>query len=200
MASTTKSPNVRRKKKVDTTPKVSMEDFILDNNQQKDKVIQAALSRFTQWFDDKTINAIIQSVWEYAHHYVSNKQLSSLIETTKYTTSIFEDKIDNIVACIAMYDTTDEQGLLWKLKNNQLNISRLPTMKPYEMAPSKYKELLARNRLIEEKKSNIATTTAYKCYKCNNNKCTVAQVQTRSADEPMTIFVTCQVCGFVFRQ
>ena len=177
-----------------------MEDFILSNNAQKDKVVQEVLAQFSKWFDEPTSDAIIQSVWDYAHHYVSNKQLSSTIEKTKYITSIFEDKISNIVECIDMYESTDEQGLLWKLANKHLDISLLPTIKPQEMAPSKYNELLARNTLIEEKKNNIATTTAYKCYKCNNNKCTVAQVQTRSADEPMTIFVTCQVCGFVFRQ
>ena len=35
----------------------------------------------------------------------------------------------------------------------------------------------------------------YTCPKCHNKKTTQQELQTRSADEPMTIFITCQVCG-----
>lgn len=35
----------------------------------------------------------------------------------------------------------------------------------------------------------------FKCGKCKSNKTTYYQMQTRSADEPMTTFVTCTNCG-----
>lgn len=37
--------------------------------------------------------------------------------------------------------------------------------------------------------------TEFKCYKCKSNKCTFYALQTRSSDEPMTLFVTCLNCG-----
>ena len=40
-----------------------------------------------------------------------------------------------------------------------------------------------------------AATDTFKCRKCHSKKCTYYQMQTRSADEPMTIFVTCIECG-----
>ena len=40
-----------------------------------------------------------------------------------------------------------------------------------------------------------ASTDAFKCGKCKQRKCTYYQLQTRSADEPMTTFVTCLNCG-----
>ena len=40
-----------------------------------------------------------------------------------------------------------------------------------------------------------ASTDEFKCYKCKQRKCTYYQLQTRSADEPMTTFVTCLNCG-----
>lgn len=40
-----------------------------------------------------------------------------------------------------------------------------------------------------------ASTDAFKCGKCKQRKCTYYQLQTRSADEPMTTFVTCVNCG-----
>lgn len=39
-----------------------------------------------------------------------------------------------------------------------------------------------------------ATTDEFKCGRCGKRKCTYYQLQTRSADEPMTTFVTCVNC------
>ena len=40
-------------------------------------------------------------------------------------------------------------------------------------------------------------TSEFTCTKngCNSNNCTYYQMQTRSADEPMTTFVNCMDCG-----
>jgi transcription elongation factor S-II len=38
-------------------------------------------------------------------------------------------------------------------------------------------------------------TTAYTCRKCGKNKCRMTSLQTRSADEGMTTFISCISCG-----
>ncbi|KAI8465250.1 MAG: transcription factor S-II, central domain-containing protein [Monoraphidium minutum] len=43
--------------------------------------------------------------------------------------------------------------------------------------------------------SQMATTDQFQCGKCKQRKVTYYQLQTRSADEPMTNFCTCTVCG-----
>lgn len=40
-----------------------------------------------------------------------------------------------------------------------------------------------------------ATTDQFRCGRCGQRKCTYYQLQTRSADEPMTTFVTCVNCN-----
>ncbi|KAL0574546.1 transcription elongation factor TFIIS [Marasmius crinis-equi] len=40
-----------------------------------------------------------------------------------------------------------------------------------------------------------AETDAFQCGRCKQRKCRYRQAQTRSADEPMTTFVTCTNCG-----
>lgn len=40
-----------------------------------------------------------------------------------------------------------------------------------------------------------AISTQLKCFKCGERKVSYTQAQTRSADEPMTTFCECTVCG-----
>ena len=40
-----------------------------------------------------------------------------------------------------------------------------------------------------------AATDVFTCRKCKGNQCTYYQMQTRSADEPMTVYVSCCICG-----
>lgn len=45
-----------------------------------------------------------------------------------------------------------------------------------------------------DKKHRKVTNGVYKCRKCGGSKTTQQEMQTRSADEPMTIFITCLDC------
>ena len=46
-----------------------------------------------------------------------------------------------------------------------------------------------------DKKHRKVTNGVYKCRKCGGSKTTQQEMQTRSADEPMTVFITCVECG-----
>lgn len=43
--------------------------------------------------------------------------------------------------------------------------------------------------------THVTVTDAWRCGKCRERKCSYYQMQTRSADEPMTTFVRCLNCG-----
>ena len=45
-----------------------------------------------------------------------------------------------------------------------------------------------------EKKHTKPSSGIYKCWKCGGNQTTQSEMQTRSADEPMTLFITCLNC------
>uniref|UniRef100_A0A8C2A894 Transcription elongation factor n=1 Tax=Cyprinus carpio TaxID=7962 RepID=A0A8C2A894_CYPCA len=90
------------------------------------------------------------------------------------------------------------------LRRNVLcgNVSpdRIAKMTAEEMASDELKEM--RKNLTKEaiRDHQVATsggtqTDLFTCGKCKKKKCTYTQVQTRSADEPMTTFVFCTECG-----
>lgn len=76
----------------------------------------------------------------------------------------------------------------------------LAKMTPEEMASDEMKKI--REKFVKEAINDAQLATAegtktdlLKCGKCKKRNCTYNQMQTRSADEPMTTFVLCNHCG-----
>ncbi|XP_029105662.1 transcription elongation factor A protein 2 isoform X2 [Scleropages formosus] len=77
---------------------------------------------------------------------------------------------------------------------------RIATMTAEEMASAELKEMrkaLTKESIREHQLSKVGGTETdmFVCGKCKGKNCTYTQVQTRSADEPMTTFVLCNECG-----
>ncbi|KAK3546319.1 hypothetical protein QTP70_025684 [Hemibagrus guttatus] len=77
---------------------------------------------------------------------------------------------------------------------------RIAKMTAEEMASDELKEM--RKNMTKEAirdhqmaKTGGTQTDLFTCGRCKKNRCTYTQVQTRSADEPMTTFVFCNECG-----
>ena len=69
-----------------------------------------------------------------------------------------------------------------------------------EMAPKQWSHIVEKKRKTDNYEKRAAVTTdQFVCGKCKMRKCTYSQAQTRSADEPMTTFVTCLGCGHRWR-
>jgi transcription elongation factor S-II len=67
-----------------------------------------------------------------------------------------------------------------------------------EMQPRRWDKMIAEKAVRDKNKfeTNIeASTDLFTCRKCRSKKCTYYALQTRSADEPMTTFVSCLNCG-----
>ena len=77
---------------------------------------------------------------------------------------------------------------------------KLAAMKPEEMASkelNKLREKYTKEAINDHQMAqNEGTKTdMFTCGKCKAKECTYTQLQTRSADEPMTTFVYCTACG-----
>ncbi|XP_022609076.1 transcription elongation factor A protein 3 isoform X1 [Seriola dumerili] len=91
-------------------------------------------------------------------------------------------------------------GLRRNVLAGSIELRRIATMSAEEMASDELKQL--RNVLTQEAirehqmaKTGGTSTDLLQCGKCKKRNCTYNQVQTRSADEPMTTFVLCNECG-----
>ena len=85
-----------------------------------------------------------------------------------------------------------------KLINKEFRAHELVFMNHQELYPEIWNDLIEEKKIKDENKFSPkieASTDDFTCFKCKSNKCTFYQLQTRSADEPMTTFVTCLNCG-----
>ena len=91
----------------------------------------------------------------------------------------------------------NNENLIEKLKSGELSLQTIAEMTAMDMCPSRWKDVI--EQLIQKKKKLYASAQNASifmwCSSCKKKtKCDYYQLQTRSADEPMTTFVTCLEC------
>ena len=85
-----------------------------------------------------------------------------------------------------------------RLKMGEFKPREIADMEPLRVFPEIWKPIYdekeKRNKVLYEINKDMATDI-FTCSRCHKKECTYYQLQTRSADEPMTTFVTCLNCG-----
>ncbi|KAF9530127.1 transcription factor S-II, central domain-containing protein [Crepidotus variabilis] len=113
------------------------------------------------------------------------------------TTAEYKSKIRSLF--VNLKDKANP-SLRASIVDGSISADKLATMTNDDM---KSEERKAADKKIEEENffkslsaaEKQAETDAFQCSRCKQRKCRYRQQQTRSADEPMTTFVTCTVCG-----
>jgi len=109
-----------------------------------------------------------------------------------YFTHLYLDKLRSVFCNLKRTEIVE------KLMNKTIKPHELTFMTHQELMPEKWERLIKDKKIREE---NIyapkleASTDGFTCRKCKSKECSYYQLQTRSADEPMTTFVTCITCG-----
>lgn len=91
--------------------------------------------------------------------------------------------------------------LVHRLRNKEIearNLAQLTAEKLWPGGPYAHSAFKLKERELQMEKLRVKDedyTGMFKCGKCKSVKTTYYQMQTRSADEPMTTYVTCMECS-----
>jgi DNA-directed RNA polymerase subunit M/transcription elongation factor TFIIS len=77
---------------------------------------------------------------------------------------------------------------------------KLASLCPEQVYPENWSKLINKIENYKKEINKKNTSDLFKCGKCKKRETTYFQAQTRSADEPMTIFITCVHCGNKWKQ
>tara|TARA_Y100000768_G_scaffold351103_1_gene301780 strand:- start:5500 stop:6009 length:510 start_codon:yes stop_codon:yes gene_type:complete len=105
---------------------------------------------------------------------------------------IYTNKLHSIIMNL------NNSELLEKINTKKIKAHKLAFMTHQEMNPSRWEKLIEDKKIKDQNRYSPkieASTDNFTCWKCKSKKCSYYQLQTRSADEPMTTFVTCLDCG-----
>ncbi len=132
-----------------------------------------------------------RGIYNYAVCQAKSKNIVRKWEN-KYFLQLYKNRLRSI------YLNMKNEEFLNKIRTKEIKSSQLCKMTHQEMRPEKWNKLIDAKIKRDKNMTSVnmsAATDEFKCYKCKKNKCTYYQLQTRSADEPITTFITCLVCG-----
>jgi DNA-directed RNA polymerase subunit M/transcription elongation factor TFIIS len=90
-----------------------------------------------------------------------------------------------------------------RYKAGEITFKDISEMDTYQLFEERWKDSFAQQKVREKRQlegDKSMATDRFLCGKCGKRECTYYELQTRSADEPMTIFITCLNCGKHWRQ
>ena len=142
--------------------------------------------------NDSLCRNIEISIFNHTLREAGNKKIVKKWEN-KYFVQLYVNRLKSL-----LYNMENNNTLLNSIKNREITKQSLENLTHREMNPSIWRELIEAKVKRDKNMTSdnmMAATDQFKCYKCKKRKCTYYEMQTRSADEPMTTFVTCLSCG-----
>ncbi len=149
---------------------------------------------------DKYINClpismqIEKGLFEFSLNYIK----TSLLEWSEFY-PVYMDKFYEICENLDMNNSKiNNRTLLPSLIDGSIAAQTVPFLKMYQLHPLRWKHIIDKNNLRDLTLYTVNTTDEFKCGRCGERKHTYYITQTRSADEPATVFYTCINCKKTF--
>ena len=169
-----------------------MSYHIENHNTFRENVRMNLQKRFNIFQKDETFFLNLEKgIFNYSIKEATSKKIIKKWENPFFV-QLYVDRLRSI------YMNLKNPNFLEQIKSEEIAPQTIAFMTHQEMNPERWSKLIQLKILRDKSKftTNIeALTDMFTCKKCKSKKCTYYELQTRSADEPATIFVTCLDCG-----
>lgn len=152
--------------------------------------------------EDEQIRSLEHAIYNAALTVADKKHIIKMW-TQPLFTKIYTSVARMIVGNLNPTSYIKNENLYTRFAEGHLNLEDIASLGFIDLYPEIWKDLSIRQferekRLLEGNKS--MATDQFLCKRCGKKECTYYELQTRSADEPMTIFIQCVNCGKHWRQ
>jgi DNA-directed RNA polymerase subunit M/transcription elongation factor TFIIS len=153
-------------------------------------------------FSTDDIRSLEKSIFESSYQFAQRQYIARNWKSTGFC-EVYRQMVRSVISNIHPESPVQNTRLLKRVEEGEFKLDTIPFMSAYEMYPERWfslkdKLLQREQKILEGNKSRA--TDQFKCRRCQKKECTYYELQTRSADEPMTIFITCLNCGKEWRQ
>lgn len=112
---------------------------------------------------------------------------------------MYRQRMTSVLTNLDSQSYVQNKTLLPRMISKEMLPHEVAFLTPEELCPERWAGV--RDSLRHSETDFVPTefVTLYKCGKCGERKTTIHELQTRSADEPMTLFITCHNCKHKWR-
>lgn len=164
---------------------------------------QFVVDKLNNYINVESISRNIEkSIYNYAIEISNKRNIVCSWDNTIFL-KLYLSKVRSIYSNIKPDSYIKNTDFLKRILNGDIDIKQISSMTRIDIFPENWKELIDKKVKIDTLKSKLkpeAMTDQFKCRKCGSRSSSYYEVQTRSADEPMTQFITCLDCGNHWKQ
>lgn len=113
--------------------------------------------------------------------------------------NVYQDTLRNVVFNLENRSSKSGRQLRRDVEAKRINAYNLAFMTPDELNSDAWMDIIIHNNRVRERLNNLPTYEWKPCRDCGKRQYSYYQLQTRSADEPMTIFYICKNCNRTYK-
>jgi DNA-directed RNA polymerase subunit M/transcription elongation factor TFIIS len=155
-----------------------------------DKYRKKTIQILSNCITKKYCSEIERGIYDFTEQYCKNNCSNNL----SLSQSIYEDNVQNLLFNLKNNHVT-MQEIKKSIINGTYNPYNLAFLRPDELDKDNWMKIILRKNKTEDILKNLPTIKWKACKICKNTEYFYYQLQTRSADEPMTTFYICKECG-----
>jgi DNA-directed RNA polymerase subunit M/transcription elongation factor TFIIS len=176
---------------------------ILEDSEYSIQVRNQIVSKFKGFLDNEKLSSSIEeAIIQFSKEKAERERIPRNWENMLFR-KIYLNKARSLYTNLNTDSYVKNPNFKQKIVEGKIKPSDIPNLTFQQVFPEHWKKLMdekyKKEKLLYEEKPE-AMTTQYKCGRCKSRKCTYYELQTRSADESMTIFITCINCGNRWKQ
>lgn len=168
----------------------------------RNKILEILRTQFKGLLNESQCNTLENVILHITFQESQKKEVMKHFENPLFE-NLYQTVSRRMIGNLMPNSYVKNKDLLTKILEGNLDFEHLRSMGVMDLAPNLYEDM--RNRQILREQSQLEgnkalATNRFQCNRCHKRECTYYELQTRSADEPTTIFVNCLNCGKRWRQ
>jgi DNA-directed RNA polymerase subunit M/transcription elongation factor TFIIS len=184
-----------------TLPDLAEDSDIVEGTPRQ-KVLHQIHALLGEQLDAEKQTQLEAALFVHAIHESRRLHIRALWENPEFV-ALHDIQVRRVVSNLSKQSYVANNRLNTRLQEGEFTVAELPSMNYSSLYPENWFNLFEKEMKREAKMLEVDTSIAtdmFRCGKCGKRQCTYYEQQTRSADEPMTIFVRCLNCGKHWRQ
>ena len=157
----------------------------------RENIRRKLLTFFPEGCEPKHANNLEKGIHNWSLKEATNRRVVKKWDNPFFV-QIYLDHLRSIFANLK------NETIIAQIVSGEIKSQTVAFMTHQEMQPEKWQEMIRLKCIRDKSKFETqieACTDTFTCRKCKSKKCSFMQMQCKSADESMTIFINCLDCG-----